>query len=175
MDVLVEWKTATESNVNRYEIELAKGNDGYMYNRFVKIGEVASRGNSTTPQSYQFRDMEPGKKGVRYYRLKIVDHDGQFSYSPIRPVVFDNDMKWQLYPNPSDGLFTLAFQVNEGDFLKTRVFDINGKTIKETDTRGEGFMQKLVIDLRGAAYAPGIYLLEAGNGTFKQVFRLVKQ
>ena len=63
-------------------------------NKFHKIGEVNSYGNSTTEQRYQFTDLESNKTGIRYYRLKIVDHDGQFSYSPIRSVVFDDEIKW---------------------------------------------------------------------------------
>ena len=107
-DVLIEWITASENNVNRFEMELAKGNDAYQQNKFIKIGEVNSRGNSTTEQQYQFTDIENNKSGIRYYRLKIIDNDGRFNYSAIRPVVFDDEINWQVYPNPSSGIFNLG-------------------------------------------------------------------
>ena len=112
-DVLAEWVTASENNTARFEIELARGNEEFRQNIFSKIGEVSSQGNSTTEQRYQFTDFENNKSGVRYYRLKIVDLDGKFAYSPIRPVVFDDEIKWQVYPNPSSGLFNLVCQATE--------------------------------------------------------------
>ncbi|MGH2552721.1 MAG: S8 family serine peptidase, partial [Chitinophagaceae bacterium] len=87
-DVIAEWATASEFNVNRFEVELARGNSAYLQNQFIKIGEVVSIGNTSTEQHYSFIDIETNKSGVRYYRLKIIDNDGRFSYSPIRPVVF---------------------------------------------------------------------------------------
>ena len=113
-DVLAEWTTASENN-DRYEIELAKGNDQYHQNQFVKIGEVNSNGNSATEQHYSFIDMENNKSGVRYYRLKIIDNDGRFNYSAVRPVVFNDEVKWQVYPNPSSGVFNLVYQAGTGE------------------------------------------------------------
>ncbi len=92
-DVLVEWVTASENNTARFEIELARGNEEYNRNSFSKIGEINSYGNSTTEQRYQFTDLENNKTGVRYYRLKLGDHDGGFAFSPIRPVVFADEIK----------------------------------------------------------------------------------
>ena len=88
-DVIAEWKTVSEQNVSHFEIEVAKGNTDYQNGRFVKIGEVVSPGNSNSERSYSFTDTEIGKTGVRYYRLKIVDTDNTFVYSPVRPVVFN--------------------------------------------------------------------------------------
>ncbi len=83
-DVLVSWKTASETNVDRYEIEVARGNAALQASRFTKIGTVASAGNTTSIRTYNFTDNETEKFGPRYYRLKMVDVDGSFTYSPIR-------------------------------------------------------------------------------------------
>ncbi|MBL0130412.1 MAG: T9SS type A sorting domain-containing protein [Chitinophagaceae bacterium] len=130
-DVLAEWVTASEFNVNRFEIEVAQGNSGYQQNQFSKIGQIGSLGNSTREQRYNFTDLENNKTGVRYYRLKIIDNDGSFSYSPVRPVLFANDLQWQVYPNPSAGIFYLVYQVPEGEPLTLRIFDATGKNIKQ--------------------------------------------
>ncbi len=174
-DVVANWATASENNTARFEIELARGNDGLSQNDFIKIGEVSSQGNSTTEQRYQFTDVENNKAGVRYYRLKIVDHDGKFTYSIIRAVVFDAEIKWQVYPNPSPGLFNLAYQVGAGEKVTIKVHDINGKLIKQVQSAANAFIQKTTIDLSGPQFAPGIYLLEVGTGEKKQVFRLLKR
>ncbi|MBK9570882.1 MAG: T9SS type A sorting domain-containing protein [Chitinophagaceae bacterium] len=174
-DVLAEWVTASEFNVNRFEIEVAQGNSGYQQNQFSKIGQIGSQGNSTREQRYNFTDLENNKTGVRYYRLKIIDNDGSFSYSPVRPVLFANDLQWQVYPNPSAGIFYLVYQVPEGEPLTLRIFDATGKNIKQYTSIASGFLQKMAIDMQDKAFTSGIYLLEASSGLKKQAFRIIKQ
>ncbi|MDP4261023.1 MAG: S8 family serine peptidase [Bacteroidota bacterium] len=170
-NVLAEWTTASEINTARFEIELAKGNNEFQQNHFIKIGEVSGSGNSVTERHYSFTDIENNKSGVRYYRLKIVDQDGRFSYSSVRPVVFNDEIKWQVYPNPSNGVFNLVYQVDGGSTINLRLFDINGKLIYHTQLVGDGFVQKHSINLQSS----GLYLLEATAGEKKQLFRLIRQ
>jgi hypothetical protein len=174
-DVVTAWVTASENNTARFEIELARGNEEYRQNNFSKIGEVNSYGNSTTEQRYQFTDEENNKSGIRYYRLKIVDLDGRFAYSPIRPVVFDDEIKWQVYPNPSSGLFNLVYQVTEGEFVFVKIHDANGKLVHQLRLAANAFVQKIPIDLSSPQFASGMYLLEVTAGEKKQVFRLLKK
>jgi hypothetical protein len=173
-DVLASWTTASEFNVDRFEIEIARGTDDFSQNRFVKIGEVASHGNATTDQHYSFTDIENNKSGVRYYRLKSVDLDGRFSYSAIRPVVFSDDVKWQVYPNPSAGMFNLLYQLDAGQEMKVRVYDASGRTVYQVSNTGTGFMQKINIDLGARVFASGLYLIEAEGGDIKQSFKVFK-
>ena len=82
-DVLARMDNSFENNVNRFEIEVAKGNAAYQQNQFVKIGEVNSEGNSVQQQQYSFTDLESNKSGIRYYRLKIIDPIRSFSYLSV--------------------------------------------------------------------------------------------
>jgi hypothetical protein len=66
--------------VDHFDIEVAKGNEEFQLNHFIKIGQETSRGNSSTEQQYSYLDIENNKSGVRYYRLRTVDRDGQFKY-----------------------------------------------------------------------------------------------
>lgn len=174
-DVVTAWITASENNTAGFEIELARGNEEYRQNHFVKIGVVNSQGNSTTEQHYQFTDAENNKQGVRYYRLKIVDQDGKFTYSSIRAVVFDEEIKWQVYPNPSSGIFNLVYQANEGESIILKIHDMNGKLIRQARLTANAFIQKSTIDLGGPQFASGMYLLEITTGDRKQMFRLLKK
>ncbi len=112
--VLAQWTTENEINLHHYEIEVAKGNSNYQLNQFVKLGEVAASNSGAGVRHYTFSDLESNKSGVRYYRLKMVDNDGRYSYSNIRRLVFSNEIKWQAYPNPTNGMVTLAYQANAG-------------------------------------------------------------
>lgn len=173
-DVLVQWVTSDEMNVDRYEIEVAVGYSNYQQNKFIKAGVVMSR-NSASRQEYEFTDGEKNKSGVRYYRLKMIDKDGKYTYSEVRPVAFDVDINWQVYPNPSGGLFNFIYQLNQGEKVNIKVYDINAKLIKEISNAADGFVQKQAIDLRSQRYAAGLYMIEAAAGEKKQVFRVVKQ
>jgi hypothetical protein len=156
-------------------VELAKGNGAFQQNQFVKIADVASHGNSATEQQYSFTDFENNKSGVRYYRLKIIDNDGSIKYSPIRPVVFNEEISWQVFPNPSSGIFNLTYQANDGEGMTVKVFDVTERTVKQYILTTNGFVQKLSIDLHETVFANGLYLLDVKAGNKRQSFRLIKQ
>jgi len=172
-EVLLKWKTGTESNVDRYEIELARGNSDLQSGHFVKIGEVASNGNSSTAQNYSFTDKEADKFGPRYYRLKIINLDGSFVYSVVRSVIFEDAVLWKVYPNPSHGIFSLIYQANNNEPVYARVLDTKGSLVKEYHKAGNGLAQKLSIDL--SMQTSGVYLLQLDTPGKKQTFKLYKQ
>ena len=174
-DVLLEWVTTAESNVNRFEVEVAKGNADYQYNRFSNIGQLPSQGNSSGEQRYSLTDLESNKNGVRYYRLKMIDNDGSYTYSPVRPVSFTGNWQWQVYPNPSTGLFNLVVQANDGEEINIKVYDAAGRLTRQHQMTANGFVQKIPVDLNGSDIASGLYLLEVSAGDKKQSFRLLRQ
>ena len=145
--MIVEWTTAAELDVDRFEIEIAKGNNQFQANNFVKAGEVGSHGNSAKEQSYNFTDVENNKSGVRYYRLKIIDSDGSYTYSPIRPIVFNNEFTWQVYPNPSKGVFNLVYQLNEGEKTYRGESIRRKRAIRQLSSLSQWLHAKLTIDL----------------------------
>ena len=174
-DVLIEWKTAAELNINRFEVEVVKGNIAYQQNQFVKIGEVSSLGNAAQGHNYSLTDAESDKAGVRYYRLKIIDNDGSIKYSAIRSLVFDNDIKWTINPNPSHGLFSITFQAADGTQVTAKLFDANGRMVKLYQPISTGFVQKMNINIEEPKYATGMYLLDLEANGKHQSFKLIKQ
>jgi phosphomevalonate kinase len=90
-------------------------------------------------------------------------------------VVFEDEIQWQVYPNPSAGVYNFVYQVNPGETMKIKVYDVNGKLVKQMNPSGNGFVQKMVIDIKSSDYPSGIYLLIADSGDKKQTVRLIKQ
>jgi hypothetical protein len=174
-DVLVEWKTVSEQNISHFEIELARGDINFQNNNFEKIGQVTSPGNSNSERSYSFTDNEAGKLAIRYYRLKIVYNDNTFFYSPVRQVIFDDDIQWQVYPNPSNGEYKFLYNLAQNESMNVKVYDVNGRLVKEMKLIGNGYVEKTVIDLRSVKFPPGIYLLSAEAGEKKFSIKLIKQ
>jgi Subtilase family/Secretion system C-terminal sorting domain len=171
-DVRLDWTTANEFNVEAFEVEVARSNEEFQSNTFTRIGEVASPGNSITARDYTFTDAETGKTGVRYYRLKIVGTDGSFSYSAVRPVVFTEVVKWQLYPNPARDVVNMVYQLEEGKTIMVTVHDLTGRSIKQMQFTATGFIQKTTIDI--SRYAAGLYLFEVSTEERKEGFRVLK-
>ncbi|HET6993625.1 MAG TPA: fibronectin type III domain-containing protein, partial [Chitinophagaceae bacterium] len=86
------WTIASEINIVRYEIEVAKGNEAFANDQFTLLGQVSSPGATAQNRSYSFADITPGKTGVLYYRIKIIDEFGNYSYSRSIPVLFSQEL-----------------------------------------------------------------------------------
>ncbi|HAX49496.1 MAG TPA: hypothetical protein PK605_01360 [Ignavibacteria bacterium] len=75
--ILLEWKTGSEDNLNRFEIERSASEP----NNYMNIGSVTAIGSNSY---YYFRDnssMMNSSAPVYYYRLKLVDNNGNYVYS----------------------------------------------------------------------------------------------
>ncbi len=75
--VLLNWKIATQKDLARFVIE--RSADG---NRFLPMNSVPVSSTSTVTRDYSTRDGQP-LQGINFYRLKIIDNNGQFTYSNV--------------------------------------------------------------------------------------------
>ncbi|HEU0064607.1 MAG TPA: T9SS type A sorting domain-containing protein, partial [Flavisolibacter sp.] len=171
-DVAVNWTVGAEINVSKYDIELATGANPSS-SAFIKIGSVTAR-NTTGTQNYNFIDGAPNKSGIRYYRVKTVNTDGSYSYSPIKSVKFELPVEWQVYPNPSDGIFNLVVQTNGVIEGTIKVMDSKGSLVKEEHFTGNGSAQKISVDLSANNFAKGVYMLQVTTQFKTQLFKLYK-
>ncbi|MEJ1241936.1 T9SS type A sorting domain-containing protein [Chryseolinea sp. T2] len=76
-DVNIYWKTASEVNNDYFEVQ--RSTNGKFFN---KIDSVKGAVNSNITKEYKTTDRFP-PTGLTYYRLKQVDLDGQYAYSPV--------------------------------------------------------------------------------------------
>lgn len=173
-DVELAWRVASEVNMDYYEIELARGNDAFAQNNFESLTQQPSQGNTNMGNSYLYNDAEPNKTGVRYYRLKMVGVDGNITYSDVRAVVFNSEIKPLVYPNPTNGPSWLMFQANDGEIVDVVVYDINGRSLLKKNYRATGFIQKIEFDLSGIA-GSGVYLVDIRTANSREVVKLVKK
>jgi hypothetical protein len=68
----------------------------------------------------------------------------------------------ELYPNPSDGIFTLRLNMPSSEILKFTVTDITGKLVYQAEeTAGIGVYDRM-IDLRSVT--PGVYMMQLKGG-----------
>ncbi len=74
---VLHWTTLNEINSSHFNIQ--RSTDGVA---FDNIGTVEADNRNNTTNIYEFTDRAP-LKDANYYRLQIVDKDGNVEYSPV--------------------------------------------------------------------------------------------
>lgn len=159
--VQLNWQTESETNNEYFSIERSSQQKG-----FHEIGLVEGHGNATTSNSYRGIDTDP-EIGYNYYRLKQVDHDGSFSYSPIRVVEFEEGFQsvYSVYPVPASDFINVNGLV-EGDMVYILGPDGSIKHKLSASKASER------IDV--SSWTAGVYLLKIENYRAVQTIRFSK-
>ncbi|OQY73127.1 MAG: hypothetical protein B6D45_08350, partial [Ignavibacteriales bacterium UTCHB3] len=172
--VNLRWETATEVNNNGFEIQRKSEKDEWS-----KIGFVEGHFTTNSPKYYSFSDKPVGF-GIYSYRLKQIDNDGKFEYSPVVEVLVDNlpngFVLEQNYPNPFNPETAIKFALKEDTKATLKVYNVLGA---EVATLFDGIAEAgRYYDLRfnGSEFPSGVYTykLEAGNTVSVKKMLLLK-
>lgn len=170
--VLLQWETADEKAFDRFDVQ--RSEDGASYK---SIGAVQGRGTFSNAH-YQFQDPVRSLAASRlYYRLKMVDDNGSFSYSPVVKLKPDtNDLNSRAYPNPAvNSDVSVIFYAAAGAPVSIVVSDLSGRVVmQQTKAVNQGYN---VISIEGfSKLSPGTYVIRlSGAGkTASHKVRLVK-
>ncbi len=160
-EVKLAWSTASELNNDFFTIQ--RSQDAEAWNDVITIKGAGTRSFRT---DYETTDGLPFN-GVSYYRLKQTDFDKQYSYSQVKRVELNNEFQLKVYPNPSNGTFTVSTGFEIG-LDNIRLTNMVGQTIPiqlQTD--------KTSATLTSKSIAPGIYILQVSKGFWRQSVRIV--
>ena len=125
--VLLKWFATYETNFKLFEIE--RSTDAVS---FYKVGTVQGQNLA----NYSFEDKQLPNTGMVYYRLKMIDIDGVFTYSEVVPVRLNNNFSNALlYPNPTAGLLNIRFSTAISSNTQLVLTDVTGRTIMTTTVR----------------------------------------
>lgn len=83
-EIEVLWKTASERNCDRFELEYSS--DGIS---FSSLGIIKSKGSETNGYDYSVRHSPPNQNRLLRYRLK------QFDINQQRPVEYQTMLRWE--------------------------------------------------------------------------------
>jgi Secretion system C-terminal sorting domain len=117
----LSWKVDNETNMSRYEIEHSNN-----ARNFLKILSVAAV-NQSSVHTYDVSDALP-LSGSNFYRLKQLNTDGSYDYSPIVKIDFVNKYSVFIYPNPAKNSITVQGMEN---FKTIELLDAQGKLVKQ--------------------------------------------
>ena len=123
------WQTATETNNSHFDLQRSTNSKTWS-----NIGYIQGKGTTNQIQSYYFEDTKP-HSGYNYYRLKQVDFDGAFNYSPI--VLLNNkNTKIEVFPNPTSQYFELKItDYDESDQYTILLTNTQGSILEQINPR----------------------------------------
>lgn len=131
-EVLLNWTTANETNVDHFIVERSANGSPDSHREFNDIGKIKAGGNN-----YTYTDNNPttqqttpnSKPQTIYYRLKMLDKDGQFTYSPIRMINNSGTFSINIYPNPAKDNLQIQIESDRNTALQLQVLSMDGKII----------------------------------------------
>ncbi|WP_165370555.1 T9SS type A sorting domain-containing protein [Hymenobacter persicinus] len=155
--VLLKWATASEKNNDRFSVERsADGKD------FKAIATVRGSGSTTKTTSYSVTDKEP-LTGLNYYRLRQIDTEGQFSYSPVR--VVQVGAAAFAYPSPATNRLNVPVALASSAY---RVVNSVGQTVLRGVVPASGVVEV-------SKLPTGSYFLQIGEGKDQVTQRFLRK
>lgn len=148
----LKWSTLSELNTSLFEVQ--RSTDGTNYTILARVSAV---GNSSTEQLYQYVDSHP-EEGMNYYRLRMVDEDGQYEYSNVVRVTFKTNGTTELGVLSSGVVWNKLNLVLSSPINQTAsivLFDESGRMLMSTTAQlqvGETTISRNITMANGVYY-----------------------
>jgi len=153
----LNWKIESQSNFSHFEIE--RSSDGVNYNNI-----------NTTPFSnagiYSYSDHDLSSSPVYYYRLKMVDRDGRFSYSEIISIQTKGKGHLTIAGNLVADHLTITGLNRQGEI---KIFDMAGKLLLKRNVQS----QAMSLDI--SVLKSGMYILQYADEMQAETKKFIKQ
>jgi len=121
--VQIQWQTTQEENTASFSIE--RSANGHQ---FAAIGSVPAN-NTAFKNNYTFPDAQP-LTGTAFYRLKMIDIDGKFTYSSTVSVKrTENSAVLLVTPIPAKDI--LYVQAKGSEQTTIQIADVNGRILQQ--------------------------------------------
>lgn len=168
--VILNWSTDMEKDFSHFVIQ--KSGNGKEY---TDAGVLFTDGNSSINRAYSFTDdLKNTGAGLVYYRLKMVDLDGNYRLSDVRIIKLSEDNASQnitVYPNPvvSDLRITLAPGWQD-KAVHIQVLNANGAIMVQFDRPRASQTESISVN----NLKPGLYVVSVSTGTELALQRFIK-
>jgi len=171
-NIILHWTTSSE--INNLGFEVQRSLDGANWSA---LSFVNGAGNSTTVLQYSYVD-EKLASGKRYfYRLKQIDLDKKFAFSPIVSAILDAIEGFSLeqnYPNPARSETIIKFTLPQKAKVTLSLFDMSGRLVKVlmSESKEPGTH---AVSLSSGPLTKGLYFYKLQAGDFSAVKKMTIQ
>ncbi|HSL90951.1 MAG TPA: T9SS type A sorting domain-containing protein [Ignavibacteriaceae bacterium] len=179
-NISLKWMTASEINNAGFDVERASLNPshGGTSGQWERIGFVEGFGTTTEVISYVYydNDLDPG---FYQYRIKQIDFDGSFEYSPVIEVevgVPNQFALYQNYPNPFNPSTKISWQSPVSSWQILKVFDVLGNEVAiladEYKPAGN-YEVEFNLSAGGQGSASGIYFCRLQTDNYSKTIKML--
>ncbi len=152
----LQWQTLSETNCDYFGIE--RSNNGNDYN---ELSQIRGAGTTISTNDYQYTDHAPAQ-GDNYYRLRQVDFDGSFSYSPIRVISMDKGKDINVIPTVAYADIRLDLSESLEADAQIDIIEVStGRIVQTINLSAETSSQTMSV----ADFAAGMYFVKMINGS----------
>ena len=149
--VALSWATASEQHNAGFEVQ--RSADGVA---FTTLTTVAGMGTTQAAHTYRYLDAAP-LPTIGYYRLKQLDTDGTFAYSPVVAVQpAASAAALSIYPNPTADRTTVTWEAPLTSAGRWYLTNSTGQVV-HTELLTSEMAATLTLDLQ--PYPVGSYIL----------------
>jgi hypothetical protein len=157
----VNWDVTEETNMQQYQLEHSSSTSN-----FKTLSAVVAK-NNIGKNSYTYRHLNP-IIGSNYYRLKMMNKDGSFIYSPVQLVQFNKGTIVNVYPNPATNFIKITVNKTGNQINTAILYNSFGQLMNTVHFNGETQMNV-------SKLSAGTYLVRVNDGTVIQTFIIQKK
>ena len=184
-NVELKWQTATELNNYGFDVERSPSptpsqREEAFNSHWIKVGFVNGHGNSNSIKNYSYIDKSLTASGKYLYRLKQLDNDGAFKYSPEVETNYISATNFNLgqnYPNPFNPSTTIKYSIPSVgtslmEFVQLKVYNILGKEVATlvNENKEAGNYE---VRFNASSLPSGIYFYNLRAGTFSETKKMM--
>ena len=155
------WSTYSEINMDHFNIE--RSTDGNNFRQIGKINTASGLLNSNA--NYTYLDIT-AERGTNYYRLAMIDNNGNYTYS--KTIMVNVDIKgisvMIVYPNPFSRRVQIRVNSDKAEKVSINIITSNGILISSQDAQTQVGDNNITIN-KVDALPGGIYYIEVVSST----------
>jgi hypothetical protein len=137
------WTTESEVNFNHFILEKKQTNTD-----FIEIAQIDGKGNEYSQTAYNYRDYEIANDA--YYRLKMADLDGTFTYSKIISIKSAPASEYAIFPNPAGDYLYISNPAEK--LIKYYIVNEMGQIIQSKIRSADSKININTVDLPAGIY-----------------------
>lgn len=166
-NVTLTWKTSQEINTKNFIVE--RSSDA---RNFTQAGSIAAHGNTASENTYRFIDSKLSK-GTYYYRLTVVDNDGQQKFSKIIPVHINGAGGIDVNPNPVKDKLNISTNEEKAGTYHISIINIKGQVVSSFTKNVNAGYNQITLDL--STVAKGVYVLKMTASGETKITKIIKE
>lgn len=155
------WNTYSEINMEHFDVE--RSTDGNNFRQVGRVNTISGQLNSSN--NYTYLDIT-AQRGTNYYRLAMVDNNGNYTYS--KTIMVNVDIKgisvMIVYPNPFSRRVQIRVNSDKAEKVAINIINSSGVLMssQEAFTQvGDNNISIKKVD----ALPDGVYYIEVASST----------